>query len=140
MEEQVKRRLSAAWLVGGMFCFMIGLACMGAVGLAGCGADGMGSPGGCDASTATATHAVSVADFSFDPDCLKVAAGSTVTWTNTGMASHTVTSAAGASESFDSGALGAGGTFQHTFLSPGVFDYVCTPHEGVGMVGSVVVE
>jgi plastocyanin len=140
MDTHGTRVSSAEGLVGGLFYFVAGLAFLGWVSLAGCGSDGSGSPGGCTADSAVATTSVSVADFSFSPDCIKVSAGATVTWTNHGMASHTVTSVPGSNESFDSGALGANGVFELAFDHPGVFDYVCTPHEGLGMVGSVVVE
>jgi plastocyanin len=33
-----------------------------------------------------------------------------------------------------------GHTHEHTFEVPGEYHYVCTPHEGLGMVGDVVVE
>ncbi|WP_336326537.1 cupredoxin domain-containing protein [Halovenus sp. HT40] len=43
-------------------------------------------------------------------------------------------------ESWDSGLLTeAGETFSHTFETEGVYDYFCTPHEAVGMVGTVIV-
>lgn len=35
--------------------------------------------------------------------------------------------------------LEAGDSFEHTFEQPGVYDYFCTPHEAVGMVGTVIV-
>lgn len=41
---------------------------------------------------------------------------------------------------FDSGTLEAGKTFEHTFETPGVHNYYCTPHVGLGMVGLVVVD
>jgi plastocyanin len=43
-------------------------------------------------------------------------------------------------EAFDSGILESGGTFEHTFGEPGVYNYYCTPHRGLGMVGFVVVD
>lgn len=33
-----------------------------------------------------------------------------------------------------------GHTHEHTFEVPGTYHYVCVPHEGLGMVGDVVVE
>jgi plastocyanin len=56
------------------------------------------------------------------------------------MANHTVTSDTGAPVTFDSGALGSGGTFTFTFASPGTVNYHCTPHAGIGMVGTVIVQ
>ncbi|HEY3358730.1 MAG TPA: plastocyanin/azurin family copper-binding protein [Polyangia bacterium] len=94
-------------------------------------------PGG---GAPVATIAVTVADFHFTPPCITVAAGATVTWTNTGMPIHTVTSDAGAPVTFNSGALGTGGTFSFTFPTPGVVGYHCIPHQSIGMVGTVIVQ
>lgn len=42
--------------------------------------------------------------------------------------------------SFDSGILTEeGATFEHTFDVEGVYDVYCAPHEGLGMIGSVLV-
>lgn len=35
--------------------------------------------------------------------------------------------------------MGPGGTFTHTFRTVGTFRYLCTPHNGDGMIGEVVV-
>lgn len=88
---------------------------------------------------AVATSSVTVADFSFTPQCIQVPLGTTVTWTNTGMPIHTVTSDPGAPVSFDSGPLGENGVFTFTFNQVGVVDYHCTPHQNLGMVGTVIV-
>jgi len=93
-----------------------------------------------DAATCVAATAVTVRNFRFDPECVKVSAGATVTWTNVGMATHTVTSDTGAPVSFNSGALGASGVFTFQFDSPSTVHYHCTPHQASGMVGTVVVE
>jgi plastocyanin len=71
----------------------------------------------------------------FNPNPIMVSVGSTVTWTNNDSISHTATSNTGA---FDSGLIGAGGSFSFTFQSAGTFPYHCTIHPG--MVGSVVVQ
>jgi len=42
--------------------------------------------------------------------------------------------------SFDSGTMSEGDSFEHTFDVPGVYNYYCTPHQGLGMVGLVIVE
>jgi plastocyanin len=93
-----------------------------------------------DGSDPVAASSVTVADFSFSPKCIKVSAGTTVTWHNTGMPIHTVTSDAGAPVTFNSGALGSGGSFQFTFTDPGTVGYHCIPHQAFGMVGTVIVE
>lgn len=103
------------------------------------GSDG-GASGGCTASSAVATTSVTVKDFSFDPACISVKAGDTVTWTNTGASNHTVTSDSGAPVSFDSGALGGAGTFSFAFTAAGTVPYHCTPHQSQGMTGTVIVE
>ena len=102
--------------------------------------DGGSGGVGCTEANATATTSVTVKDYSFDPACIKVSAGDKVTWTNTGMSSHTVTSDSGAAASFDSGALGSAGTFSFTFTTAGTVGYHCTPHQSQGMVGTVVVQ
>jgi plastocyanin len=75
---------------------------------------------------------VSIVDFAFEPATLAVAAGDTVTWTNEGVAPHTVTG-----DFADSGVLDPGQTFSHTFDAEGTFDYVCAIRPD--MVGSVAV-
>lgn len=90
--------------------------------------------------TPVSTNAVTVRDYVFDPDCIVVAAGSTVTWTNVGTPIHTVTSDPGAPVTFDSRALGAAGTFKFTFANPGTINYYCIPHESMGMKGTVIVQ
>ena len=64
--------------------------------------------------------------------------GDTVTWNWYAGGTHNVKSNTSANESFDSGFLGAGGTFSHTFLSEGVNDYVCSPHVS-NMFGTITV-
>ena len=66
---------------------------------------------------------VTIVDFAFDPATVDVSVGTTVVWTNTGQAPHTVTGSFA-----DSGALSPGQTFRHTFAEAGSFDYVCSFH------------
>jgi plastocyanin len=69
-----------------------------------------------------------------------VIVGSSLTWTNTDSAAHTVTSGSaddGPTGKFDSSLLFAGKTFSHTFDSVGEFPYFCMVHpwmEGVVIV------
>jgi plastocyanin len=77
---------------------------------------------------------VAIVDFSFEAAELEVPASTTVTWTNQGVAPHTVTAGDG---SFESGRLAPGGAFSRRFDAPGRFAYACAFHPG--MVGSVVV-
>lgn len=39
---------------------------------------------------------------------------------------------------FDSGTISQG-SFEHTFETPGTYDYYCIPHKSIGMVGRIVV-
>ncbi len=68
---------------------------------------------------------VDAADFEFRPATIDVAAGGRVTWTNTGVAPHTVTAT---DDTFDSGRLASGATFVRTFETPGSYAYLCAVH------------
>lgn len=70
----------------------------------------------------------------YSPDAITVAAGATVTWTNTDSIAHTSTSDA---NGWNSGNIAPGGVFSVAFPTAGTFPYHCTIHPG--MVGSVVV-
>lgn len=70
----------------------------------------------------------------FAPDEADVAVGTTVTWTNNDVVTHTSTSNNGV---WSSGNVGPGGQFSFTFTTAGTFSYHCSIHPG--MVGSVVV-
>src|SRR5215212_7815380 len=77
---------------------------------------------------------VQVVDFAFEPGVLTVPAGATVTWTNAGSRTHTVTADDG---SFDSGRLDPGEQFSQTFDQPGTYTYHCGFHPE--MQGTIVV-
>jgi len=91
---------------------------------------GPGLPG----ADAQGAAAVAIVDFAFQPASLEVTAGTTVTWTNSGAATHTVTADNGA---FDSGRLAPGATFSQTFDTAGTFTYHCDIHPQ--MTGTIVV-
>ena len=84
---------------------------------------------------AAAGSAVTVANFSFQPATITVPVGTTVTWTNTDSAGHTVAADDG---SFTSGTLGTGAMFGQTFSTAGTFAYHCSIH--ASMTGTVVVQ
>ncbi len=85
-------------------------------------------------------HQVLAGGFTFTPSRLTVQAGDTVTWVNTG-GFHSVTSEDG---SFASGDAAPDDSpvwpFTHRFDRPGVFPYICIPHELHGMRGVIEVE
>jgi plastocyanin len=71
------------------------------------------------------TNTVKVMEFSYDVPRASVAAGTTVTWTNTGSQAHTATASDG---SFDTGDIAPGSAATFTFSTPGTYTYICTPH------------
>jgi len=87
--------------------------------------------------------------FVFSPAVVWVEAGATVTW-DIAKEAHSATAYNSnydkpmrmpkEAKPFDSGTLSEGKTFEHTFETPGVYNYFCRPHEGLGMVGLVIVK
>ncbi len=87
----------------------------------------------------------------FAPTEIAIKAGDTVEWRNIGSIGHTVTADPGrapgsknielpaGAETFDSGWVKGGQLFRYTFTEPGVYRYVCLPHEGARMIGTVIV-
>jgi plastocyanin len=61
----------------------------------------------------------------FQPNRIEIAAGTTVEWTNRDPLDHTVTAV---DRSFDSGLIHSGETWQHTFTTPGTYQFYCQPH------------
>ena len=77
---------------------------------------------------------VSIDNFTFSPNELKVKAGTTVTWTNHDDIPHTVVSAG----KFRSKAMDTDNTFSFTFTSAGDYKYFCSLHPH--MTGMIKVE
>jgi plastocyanin len=84
----------------------------------------------------------------FAPHMAWVEVGGTVTWhvesgTHDTVAYHADNDKPGRipedATPWASDLLAQGESFEHTFEEPGVYDYFCTPHESVGMVGTVIV-
>lgn len=87
----------------------------------------------------------------FVPREIRINVGDTVEWRNVESIAHTVTADLARvanrrsvelpanAEPFDSGWVRRGQTFRYTFTEPGVYRYVCLPHEGRGMLGTVIV-
>ncbi len=87
----------------------------------------------------------------FVPTEITIKAGDTVEWRNNGYISHTVTAdprrapssrnveLPDGAEAFDSGWVIRAQWFRYTFSEPGVYRYVCLPHEPAGMLGTVIV-
>jgi plastocyanin len=110
------------------------------------------------APAAGATSSISIVDtggsctttFCYEPTQLTVAPGTTVTWTDHSVASHTVTRCdssvctgmgpgTGSDPAFDSGSIAPGGSYSHTFTGVGTYNYYCAIHGFAAMHGTVTV-
>jgi len=90
-------------------------------------------------SSFAVTHTVLVGNYYFNPSSLNVEVGDIVKWEWV-EGSHTTTSTsvpAGAA-SWDSPLNSGNQTYSYTVTTAGNYDYHCTPHAGMGMVGSFV--
>src|SRR5262245_53872359 len=92
------------------------------------------TPGGSSTAISIPMGAEVLGNRAFTPDNLEIAAGTTVTWTNTDSVAHTSTSNA---NGWDSGIISPGRQFSFTYQTAGTFPYHCAIHPG--MVGTVVV-
>lgn len=81
---------------------------------------------------------VTIRNFAFTPDTVRIRPGAKVTWVNCdapGGEPHTSTSD---TEAWSSPLLQAGASYTREFTDAGVFPYHCQPHPG--MRGAVIVE
>ena len=81
-----------------------------------------------------APHAVTVDNFTFNPQRLTIKASSTVSWTNEDIP-HAIASV---SALFRSKALDTDDHYSFTFSTPGTYQYFCSLHPH--MTGTIVVE
>jgi len=88
------------------------------------------------AQNAAPAGAVSIDNFTFTPQSLKVKAGTTVTWNNKDDIPHGIASSDNAFKK--SKALDTDDSFSYTFTTPGTYQYFCYIHPH--MVGTIVVE
>lgn len=100
----------------------------------------------------TVSVTVDAASSKFAPQALTIKAGDTVEWENTAYVAHSVTFDASKSkvpgnvvlpdgvEPFDSGMMKGGAKYSHTFTVKGTYKYICKFHEGMGMIGSIIVK
>jgi plastocyanin len=128
---------------------------IGVLAIAGCGGDDDEPEDGSAqvSREATGRTAVDMNDrLTFEPRKIEVSVGAKLTWTNAGKIAHTVTadrskaadpslvSIPAGTKEWDSGLVNEAESYSRTFEKPGTYRYICIPHEGVGMVGTVVVE
>jgi plastocyanin len=79
---------------------------------------------------------VKIDNFSFGPATITIAAGTTVTWTNSDDVPHVVTS--DDNKMFKSKALDTDDRFSFTFTKPGTYSYYCAIHPR--MTAKIVVQ
>ena len=101
------------------------------------------------------TTSVTMTEYQFAPETVRVAVGAVVGWSNDGTTSHTSTS--DATGVWNSSAVAPpgpppmtcpyppcgntpGGTFGFTFNARGTYPYHCAFHEALGMKGVVIVQ
>ncbi|QKY18836.1 halocyanin [Halolamina sp. CBA1230] len=83
-------------------------------------------------------------DLTFEPADLTVATGTTVRWVwdsnNHNVYPESIPEGAEWDGEGEPGTtFNAGHEYSHTFTTTGTYEYVCTPHESAGMVGSIEV-
>ncbi len=76
---------------------------------------------------------ISIQNFAFEPNSVKISVGDTVKWTNLDSASHTIKGT-----EFASGSLNKDDSFSYAFTKPGTYNYECSIHPS--MKGIVIVE
>lgn len=88
------------------------------------------------------TVAVTIANYAFSPEIIKIKVGDTIKWTNTDDAPHKIASNPRPTHTdlpgLVSGVLSTGDSFSFTFDKAGTFGYYCMLHPS--MIGEVVVE
>lgn len=87
----------------------------------------------------------------FLPSKVTIKVGQTVAWKNVGKIGHTITTIRSkaavkshaavppGAPAWDSGFILGSRSYSRSFTKPGVYRYFCIPHEGGGMVGTIVV-
>ena len=133
--------LTTKQLIGRGVMTVIVLAC--AVGASGAGmyplsrysggGQGWGRPSDL-AAPAGKVVSVSIQNGGYSPASVSIHVGDTITWTNADDQDHTVIAQDG---SFNSGNIGSGRSFSHTFTTAGTIAYYCKYHPR--MKGAVVV-
>lgn len=82
---------------------------------------------------------VRMVDFSFVPSSITIEPGDTIVWKSTQQCCITHTTTRIATPMTWNAPIPLGNTFQLQFNDQGTFSYFCSPHQGIGMTGSVTV-
>jgi plastocyanin len=97
----------------------------------------------CRVARATTWEVTMEGDDRFHPSTLNIVQGDSVSWRNTAVNGHTSTSGAAtcvADGVWNSGTLTSGQTWGRVFHDAGTFDYFCSIHCDLGMIGSIIVQ
>lgn len=92
---------------------------------------------------AQTSHSVLVGpggQFVFEPVNLTISTGDTVIWEWQSNNHSTTSDATSGDEVWDSGIRNNGATFSKVFTTLGTYPYHCTPHQALGMVGTITVQ
>jgi plastocyanin len=111
----------------------------------------LGGPAYAPSQDSTAQVVEMTSTLSFYPSELHIRAGDAVEWRNRSLFTHTVTDDPAKASNPEDSALPPGAepfsaqvapgeVYRHTFTVPGTYRYFCEPHEGLDMLGRVVVE
>ena len=92
-----------------------------------------------ETAPATDTVEVTLTNYAFSPDELTIAPGTLVRWVNNTSTFHTITPD-GHNEWNEGSVSSQGEEFTHTFMNEGTFPYYCSPHQSLGMVGTITVQ
>lgn len=114
---------------------LVSLICVLAV--VGCGGGSGDKQAKQPAAAATTAAKVTISNFKFKMDPIRVKAGGTVTWTNKDSAPHTAQTDSAAKGAFKTGTLKQGGSRKVAFRTPGSYKYFCSYHRF--MTGTVEV-
>jgi plastocyanin len=87
------------------------------------------------AAETQATNEIKIDNFSFTPQTVEIAAGTTITWTNHDDVPHNVVST---DKIFKSKTMDTDEKFSYTFSKPGTYKYFCSIHPR--MTATVVVK
>lgn len=79
-------------------------------------------------TSTTAPNSVTIKNYTFSPNPLKVKKGTSVTWTNTDIARHNIVADGGKTGGPDGPLFGKGETYSFTFNTVGKYAYHCEPH------------
>ena len=100
-----------------------------ALALAGCGGDDEpAAETSAPEAPAKKAAKVTISDFKYDPEAIRVKAGGTVTWSSSDQTKHNAQTDDGVEGAFDTGDLEKGDSKKVAFAQAGEFTYYCIYH------------